>query len=436
VNVHPLLSADVAVPTSFMVVAMIAIVAQAIVLLVALFQRGLRYKIDQPELQDMDERQFLHTLQAVTDARLSQDTGLDVFTNGEQYYEAELEAIRAARQTVHLEAYIFQRGQVADRFVRALEERARAGVEVRLVLDGVGSVGATRRYLAPLLDAGGKVAFYHALRFSALPHYNNRTHRELIVVDGTTAFVGGSGVADHWLVSTEQRRRWRDTMVRVRGSAVNHLQATFAENWLEASGELLVGEKHFPAIQGGGHSPALVVLSTPSAGGSTRARILFQMLLASARKSIHITTPYFLPDPSICDELKKAVRRGAEVKVLVPGKHSDHLLTRSSSRLSYGRLMPHGVRIFEYAPAMIHAKILIVDGEWSVVGSTNFDNRSFGLNDEVNVAVCDRDFAARLEADFKRDVAEAHEVMYEAWKRRGLFARAPELVGWVLERQQ
>src|SRR5512135_1719618 len=190
-----------------MVIAMIAIVAQAIVLLVALFERGLRYRIDQPELQDMDEGQFLRTLEAVTDARLSRETQLDVFTNGEQFYEAELAAIKAAQRAVHLEAYIFQRGQVADRFVQALAERARAGAEIRVVLDGVGSAGTTYRYLSPITEAGGKVAFYHALRFSALPRYNNRTHRELLVVDGTTAFVGGAGVADHWLLSTETRRR-------------------------------------------------------------------------------------------------------------------------------------------------------------------------------------------------------------------------------------
>ncbi|MGE5359982.1 MAG: phospholipase D-like domain-containing protein [Bacteroidales bacterium] len=432
----PFILADVTVPTSFMVVAMIAIVAQAIVLLVALFERGLRYRIDQPELQDMDEGQFLRTLEAVTDARLSRDTRLDVFTNGEQFYEAELAAIKAAQRAVHLEAYIFQRGQVADRFVQALAERARAGAEIRVVLDGVGSAGTTYRYLSPITEAGGKVAFYHALRFSALPRYNNRTHRELLVVDGATAFVGGAGVADHWLLSTEKRRRWRDTMVRLRGQAVNNLQATFAENWLESSGELLVGEKHFPDCAGNGHSPSLVVMGTPSAGGSTRARVLFQMLLARAKRSIHITTPYFLPDRSICDELAKAVRRGADVRVLVPGQHSDHLLTRSSSRLAYGRLLQRGVRIFEYLPAMVHAKVLLVDGAWSVVGSTNFDNRSFGLNDEVNLAVCDPRFAARLEDDFARDLAQAREVRYDEWKRRGVFARVPELVGWLLERQQ
>ena len=428
--------ADIAVPTGFLVVAIIAIVAQSILLIVALFDPGLRYKIDHAELQDMDRREFLHSLEVVTDAQLSRDARLEVLTNGEQYYEAELAAIREAEHTINLEAYIFQRGEVADRFIGALAERARAGVEVRVVLDGVGSAMTTKRDFAPVIDAGGKLAFYHPLRFTKLPRYNHRTHRELLVIDGLVGFAGGAGVADHWFVTTPDRLRWRDTMVRLEGSVVNHLQATFAENWLEACGELIVGNRHFPDCPPAGNSEVLVVNSTPSAGGSSRARVLFQMLLASARKTIHITTPYFLPDRSIAGELVRAVERGVDVKVLVPGRHADHFLTRSSSRLAYGRLLPHGVRIFEYAPTMVHAKILIVDSHWAVFGSTNFDNRSFGLNDEVNVAVCDDGFASRLEEDFQRDVAETHEVSYEQWKDRSLLERGPELLGWLLERQQ
>ncbi len=432
----PVVAAGMTVSTAFVVVAVLAIVAQSVVLLVALFDRGLRYKIEQPGLQGMDDRTFLHTLEALTDARLSRDTRLEVLTNGERFYEAELQAIRDARKTVNLEAYIFQRGQVADRFVATLAGRARAGVEVRVVLDGVGSAGTTRRYFAPVTDAGGRLAFYHPLRFSKLPHYNNRSHRELVVIDGVVAFAGGAGIADHWLVSRPGALRWRDTMVRLEGHVVNSLQATFAENWLEACGELLVGERHFPFPATAAGSDALVVNGTPSAGGSTRARVLFQMLVASARRRILITTPYFLPDRSMCDELKRAAARGVSVTVLVPGRHNDHQLTRSSSRLAYGRLLQHGIRIFEYQPAMLHAKVLLVDGRWGVVGSTNFDNRSFGLNDEVNVAACDPAFAARLEEDFARDLAQAREISYKQWKRRSIFERGPELLGWVLERQQ
>ncbi|MBP1636281.1 MAG: phospholipase D/Transphosphatidylase [Acidobacteria bacterium] len=428
--------ADVTVSTAFLVIAILAILAQSLVLMLALFGPALRYRIRHTDLQDMDAAEFLRTLTAVTDAQLSRRTRLDVFTNGEQFYEAELAAIAGAQRSVNLEAYIFTPGEVAGRFVAALAERAAHGVEVRVVLDGVGSMGTTAGDFEPVIAAGGKLSFYHPLRITTLPRYNNRTHRELLIVDGSTAFVGGAGFSDHWLVSKPGRRRWRDTMVRVRGSAVTSLQGTFVENWLEASGEMIAGDTHFPACHPEGESPAIVVNSTPSAGGSTRARVLFQMLLASARETIHITTPYFLPDWSLAEELKKAVERGVEVHVVVPGAHSDQLLTRNTSRLGYGRLLPHGVRIFEYRPSMLHAKVLLVDGRWAVVGTANFDNRSFGLNDEVNLAVCDPRFAARLEEDFVADRAQSTEVHYEAWKRRGLLERGIEVVGWLLERQQ
>jgi cardiolipin synthase len=258
------------------------------------------------------------------------------------------------------------------------------------------------------------------------------------VVDGRLGFIGGAGVADHWYKGKSDSPRWRDTMVKVEGPSVANLQATFAENWLESSGEILTGEDYFPAepvmaVQNAG----LVVNSTPSAGGATRARILFQMLIASARKSIHITTPYFLPDRAMMDELLRAIHeRGVELKLLVPGKRSDHLLTRSSSRLAYGKLLRADAAIFEYQPAMIHAKIMLIDAAWGIVGSTNFDNRSFGLNDEVNLAVRDADFVARLESDFVRDLAHSERITLERWRHRPILERAPELLGWVLERQQ
>jgi len=428
--------ADVTVPTAFLVIAILAILVQSLLLFLALFGPGLRYRIRHTELQDMEPAEFLRTLAAVTDAHPNYHTELDVFTNGEQFYEAELAEIARARRTINIEAYIFRPGEVARQFVAALAERARAGVEVRIVLDGIGSFRTTARDFAPVLTAGGKLSFYHPLRLTTIPRYNNRTHRELVIVDGETAFVGGAGFADNWLLSRPGHPCWRDTMIRVRGRAVTSLQGTFVENWLEASGEMIAGDAHFPDCEPAGGSPAIVVNSTPSAGGSTRARMLFQMLLASARESIHLTTPYFLPDASLADELKRAVARGVEVLVLVPGPHSDQLLTRRTSRLAYGRLLPHGVRIFEYRPAMLHAKVLLVDRRWAVVGTTNFDNRSFGLNDEVNLASCDPAFASRLEEDFVADLAQAVEVTHEAWKNRGLLERGTEMIGWLLERQQ
>jgi cardiolipin synthase len=423
--------------TAFLVIAVIAIVVQAFLLFVALFEPGLDYKISTPPTEPIDSDEFLCILEAITDAKVNQRNRIEVLTNGEVYYEAELEAIRAARSSVNLEAYIFQKGEVTGRFVKALAERARAGVEVRLTLDAIGSFASWDSYFEELRAAGGRIAWYHGFKWSTLARINNRTHREIIVVDGEVGFLGGAGFADHWLKGDEKNPRWRDTMFRVEGPAVASLQAAFVENWLEASGEILTDIKFFPAVKGEGRTAALVIDSSPTTGMSTRARILYQTLLASAQKSLLITTPYFLPDRSARHEMVRAVReRGVEVKIIVPGKHSDHLLTRRSSRRLFGDLLKAGAEIYEYEAAMIHAKTMIVDGLWCVVGSTNFDNRSFGLNDEVNLAASDETLAARLAEDFARDQKDSTPVSYEEWSRRSIFERMHEWVGWLLERQQ
>jgi cardiolipin synthase len=226
-------------------------------------------------------------------------------------------------------------------------------------------------------------------------------------------------------------------MLRVEGAAVPNLQSTFAENWLSATGELLAGNDYFPEISCPDRTAALVVNSTPTIGGSTRARVLFQLLLASAKQSISITTPYFLPDRSLTHELCRAIEeRHVKVRILVPGRKSDHMLTRSTSRGAYGPLLKAGAEVYEYQPAMIHAKVLVVDELWTVVGSTNFDNRSFGLNDEVNLAVRDAILAARMVSDFAHDLADSRRVTLDEWRHRPIFERAPELLGWIFERQQ
>jgi cardiolipin synthase len=274
-------------------------------------------------------------------------------------------------------------------------------------------------------------------RWYNLPRYNNRTHRELIVVDGRIGFIGGAGIADHWYKSRPRHKQWRDTMCRVEGRAVSGLQSMFAENWLESSGELLADSRYYPHCSVPGGGAAMVINSSPSYGRSTRARMLFQTLIASARRSIHLTTPYFLPDRSARQELVRAmVERGVELKIIVPGKHSDHLLTRRSSRRLYGELLKNGAQIYEYQPAMIHTKSLVVDGIWTVVGSTNFDSRSFGLNDEVNMAVQDEELAARMELDFQTDLVHSRRVPYSEWRRRSPFERVHEWLGWIVERQE
>lgn len=423
--------------TTFLVIAIIAIIAQGFLLFLALFEPGLDYKISVPSSAPLESEDFLRMIEALTDAKIHRQSQVEVLTNGEVYYEAELEAIREARHNINLEAYIFQKGEVAGRFIEALTERARAGVRVNLVLDAIGSFATWESYYKELTAAGGRVAWYHPLQWHTLSRFNNRTHRELITIDGRIGFIGGAGFADHWLLDRDGKRRWRDTMFRIEGAAVLSLQTTFAENWLEASGEILTGNEYFPLYEVESATAMLVVNSSPSAGRSTHARMLYQTLLASAQKRIRITTPYFLPDRSARAELVRAItERGVDVRIITPGQHSDHLLTRRSSRRLYGDLLHAGARIYEYEPAMIHAKTMVVDGVWSVVGSTNFDNRSFGLNDEVNLAAFDEEMAARVEEDFARDMSESREVSYEEWRERSIFERAHEQLGRVLERQQ
>jgi cardiolipin synthase len=257
-----------------------------------------------------------------------------------------------------------------------------------------------------------------------------------VIVDGKLGFIGGAGVSDWWFTGVNGKPRWRDTMVRVEGETVANLQATFAENWLQAAGELIVGSSYFPDIQCPDPTTALVISSTPTIGGSTRARILMQLLIASAKRNLAITTPYFVPDKTLKRELCRAIERGVKVQILVPGNKNNHFLVRTTSRGDYGELLKAGAELYEYQPSMIHAKILIVDELWAVVGSTNFDNRSFGINDEVNLAVRDIALAQRLGADFTADLEDSQRITFEDWRNRPLTERAIELLGWVFERQQ
>ena len=418
------------------ILALIALILQGGMLFLALFEPGLPYRVSRGPAEGLDSPHFIRTLATLTNGQLFQASTFEVLTNGENFYEAELAAIRAAKRTINLEAYIFAKGELTQRFVDALSERARAGVQVNMIIDGIGAWSLSKDYLKPVTDAGGEVFWYHPLRWNTWPRINNRTHRELLVIDGTVGFIGGAGFADHWYKGDEKDPRWRDTMVRVEGGAVTGLQAVFAENWLESSGEILVGLDYFPFPQVPAGTTSMVVGSAPTTGRSTTARVLFQMLIASAKKSIHVTTPYFLPDNSARAELVKAVKRGVDVRIVAPGHHNDHLLTRRSSRRLYGDLLEAGAKIYEYQPAMIHTKSMIVDGMWGVVGSTNFDSRSFAINDEVNLAVFDSTFAQRLESDFDNDVKQSKEITFEQWKNRPQSERAHELLGRFLERQQ
>lgn len=420
------------------ILSLAAIAIVAVLFLLLLFEPAVAYRVRPPAAR-VGTSEFADYLAAIMDARRFLPGEVQVLGAGEDIFAAELAAIRGARHSIHLEAYLFRRGRVARAMLAALEERARAGVRVRLIADRYGSLLTPARYFSALRRAGGEVFWYQPIAWYTLKRLNNRTHRDLLIVDGEVGFVGGVGIADYWVGPARRARPWRDTMVRVSGALALGLQASFAENWLEASGEILPYEEFAHGQAGesppGGAEIALVINSSPSEGRSTRARMLFQLLIASARESIRIASPYFVPDASLCAELERAARRGVSVSVVVPGRWNNHPLTRLASRRRYGRLLEAGIALHEYQPAMMHAKVMIVDRAWSVVGSTNFDNRSFGLNDEVNLAVLQPALAARLEADFAADLASSVAVTLEDWRRRGLGERAFAALARVLERQ-
>jgi cardiolipin synthase len=423
------------VHTAFVIIALIAIVLQGIELYLALFGRGLRYEVKQQLGGTLDSPEFCSLLAFLTESKLLHGNRFEVLTDGPCFYEAELAAIAAARSSINLEAYIFHKGEIASRYLDALTERAKAGVAVRLTLDYVGSFSTHRNYLKKLLEAGGQVHWYHPFRVKFIPEFNNRTHRELLVVDGSVGFVGGAGIADWWVKDGVKGRRWRDMMVRVTGPSATALQAVFAQNWLRVSGEILTGKDYFPDSTDGAGAPTLVVGSTPSAG-ATQARILFQLLIVNACKCIYISTPYFLPSRSARRALIQAAReRGVEIKVLTPGDNSDQRLTRASSRNLYGSLLKNGIKIYEYQPSMNHTKALMVDDAWVVVGSTNVDYRSFSINDEVNLAVLDANLTRRVGKDFERDLSQSKEITYDEWREKRRFRLADRFVS-LLERQQ
>ncbi len=350
-----------------------------------------------------------------------------------EFYPAQLAAIRRARHAVNLEFYEFKQGRVGDDMLAALTERAAAGVEVRVIVDALGSFATPDSYFDGLRAAGGHMRWYHPLDWTSWPKLNNRTHRKLIIVDGETGFIGGAGIADHWLYDATVPA-WRDTFFCVEGDAVAGLISAFCENWLESSGEILSSPQQF-AIRPMQEGPeSFVVLSTPH-GGGTQARILFQALIKSARNSIRITTPYFLPDRSAREALIEAIQRGVSVQILTAGPLIDHKIIRRMSHHSVRHLLEAGAEIYEYQPAMIHAKLMTVDGLWSVVGSTNFDHRSFALNDEVNLAVLDAELAATIDGDLSDDLKQSQQLSLTLLERRAMLGQDESLLDQVLERE-
>jgi cardiolipin synthase A/B len=373
----------------------------------------------------LGEPSFFPTLEAYATAPIIGGNRADILLNGEQIFPAMLEAIRSAQQTITYAQYFYEDGPISRDLADALAERCRAGVGVNVLLDAFGTLSMPKEYSELMSRSGCHVAWFRPLTQYVFRRYTNRNHRRILVVDGRIGFTGGSGVSRKWMGNGRTEHHWRDTDVRIQGPAVEYLQAAFVENWLEATGVVLGGEAYFPRpIPPGGEVYAQVVKSSPAAG-SFAMYTTFLLAVNSAQRSIHITNPYFVIDEGMRDALRAARRRNVRVMVLVPGA-IDHNIVRQASRRQFGELLRAGIRIYEYAPALLHSKTMVIDGVWATIGSTNLDNRSFAVNDELNVIVYNRDVAQRLEAVFADDLAHSREITLEGWKKRGITAKLLE----------
>ena len=387
-----------------------------------------------PELS-LGEPSFFPTLEAYASAPIVGGNRVDLLLNGEQIFPAHLAAIRSARQTITYAQYYFEDGQVAHDVAEALAERCRAGVGVNVLLDAFGTLYMPAELVETMKKAGCHVAWFRPLKRFALPggRANNRNHRRILVVDGQVAITGGSGISRKWMGDGRTPDHWRDTDIRIEGPAVQYIQGAFAENWLETTGIVLGGAPYFPTPGPKGQVYVQVVRSSP-AGGSFAIYTALLLAIASARRSIYITNPYFVLDDKMTEALLTARSHGARVVVLVPGM-IDHNIVRQASRAGFGKLLMAGVEIHEYRAALLHAKTMVIDGVWATVGSTNLDNRSFALNDELNTIAYSPEIARRLEEIFRADLGYSAKVTYEAWSKRGLTQRFLELLAIPIKDQ-
>ena len=380
----------------------------------------------------LGEPSFFPTLEAYAQAPIVGDNRIEIFSRGDRLFPAMLEAIHSAQKTISYAQYTYEEGQIAQDFAEALAERCHAGVTVNVLLDGVGSLNMPLEYRTVMTDAGCHVVTFRPLGPFTLQRANNRNHRRLLIVDGRVGFTGSSGIGKAWMGDGRTKEHWRNTDVRIEGPAVEYLQGAFAENWLEATGAVLGGEDYFPRPIGPkGSTYVQVVRSSPSAGSFTLYTTLL-LAISAAQHSIIITNPYFVPDDEMLDALVEAANRGVRVAILVPGE-IDHDIVKPARRREYGRLLPAGVEIYVYQPALLHAKTVVIDGRWSTIGSANFDNRSFALNDELNVVIYNTDVAGDLERIFADDLGQSKKVEYQKWQRRGVVERLLEIFSAPLQ---
>ena len=412
-------------------VAAVSLIVMVVGLMILLWsaERGRDTKLQVK--QQCDFAALLPSLIGLTQGSLDPGNEVKLLQNGDEFFPALLRDIASARASVHIESYIWWKGEICEQIANALAKKAREGVEVRLLVDASGGHKMDGKLKKLMKDAGVQVRTFHPLRISNLGRINNRDHRKIMIIDGRIGFIGGFGLAKEWTGHAQDKDHWRDTGLRVAGPAVNRMQSAFCENWIEETGEIPAGERYFPHIAPTGPTQVHVAFTSPT-GSISSVQVLYYLAISAARKEILIQNPYMLPDEDAIAAFAAAVRRGVDVRVMVPATSStDSPIVQHASHHIYGRLMAAGVKIYEYKPTLLHQKTIEIDGIWSCVGSTNFDDRSFQLNDEISMGVVDRNIAAQLRAAFARDLSNTSQQTLDGWKHRGLLHRLVDQIAYL-----
>ena len=375
---------------------------------------------------------FCRAVESTAQSNTSEGNTIEILRNGDEIFPAMLKAIREARQTINLLTYVYWTGPIAEDMAGALSERAGAGIQCNVLLDAFGCNKISKKLIKEMKEAGVRVEWFRPLGLFDVNRLDNRTHRKVLVVDGRVGFTGGVGIAREWMGNAQDKDHWRDTHIRVEGPAVLALQGAFGENWFEATGETLAGDAYLPeltALRGGIRAQ---VTRSSASKYDTNMEALFQLAISASTKSLWITMAYFVPTKAFTQTLTALAKKGVDVRILVAGHRTNKQIVLRAGRVSYEALLKSGIRIFEFEPTMLHAKTMLVDGIWGTVGSTNFDNRSFSLNDEINVSFQDPDLVKILESHFLDDLARSKEITLDQWDKRGPLERAIDRTSNIL----
>lgn len=419
----------------FVIIVTVLLTLIAVVLLRNLMSGEKQIQREIPRRYAVRDPDFIRAMGIALGPTVVGGNRVETLLNGDQIFPSMLQAIRSARQTITFETYIYWSADIGRQFAEALAERARAGVKVHVLVDWLGGNKMDDTYITLMKDAGVEFRKYRPLRWYKLHRLNNRSHRKLLVVDGRVGFTGGVGIAEVWTGNGQDPEHWRDSHFRVEGPVVAQMQSAFMDNWIKTTGSVLHGGEYYPALQPAGTDSAQLFSSSPS-GGSESMALMYLLSITAAERSIYLSGAYFVPDELASKALTDALKRGVKVQIITPGKHTDSETVRRASRARWGPLLEAGAEIYEYQPTMYHCKVFIVDELMVSVGSTNFDPRSFHLNDEASLNIYDAEFARAAIEIFARDLAQSRRISHAEWLarpfREKLIERLASMLGPML----